>query len=331
MFPKRVIIENNRPPDHEDERRALHTVFNGEGFGGEDFKAKHVSALSDVEMRWQPQRGRSVIFAAAGTLTIECGTHTRTIDPGGRAILPPRLSVVLKVPKEVIAIVCTEFPLRGNSSVKASEGAELLLSDGALLQRDPWRANRRILFDLTGHPRGMKPASQVKTLNARQTAMLGGHYHYYAECYAVLRGHACWRFEDPNNADVWLEFTQEVGDYVRIPPHTAHACQVSSTCILLGATELPYNTASENDTPVKMAPIESRFEGGAYTRPPDGMFRVIGGDIKQATGLTGGPESWIVADVDTLKEAASIQRDSPMGLWRAIYTDSNERVKKERR
>ena len=129
------------------------------------------------------------------------------------------------------------------------------LGDVVLMDRgiDHEDYRRSLVTMFNGDIPGMEVARQIKFLIGKENpAVLGGHYHDYSECYAVLNGKGIWTLEDIETKEQkTVELVPQHTLY--IPPGVAHRVTIEPHVILIGATELPYKEAKENDKPYKFA------------------------------------------------------------------------------
>lgn len=100
---------------------------------------------------------------------------------------------------------------------------------------------RRTLFTaFNGDVEGFA-AQQVKFVDMKQDAVLGGHYHEYAELFYLLRGEGSFDLKDIDSSDKLVKtFDMMQGDMLFIPRRIAHRAEIKSESILVGCTAEPY-------------------------------------------------------------------------------------------
>lgn len=113
--------------------------------------------------------------------------------------------------------------------------------------------------DLTPWFNGDFLAKQVKIANIKKDAILGGHYHKYAELFTVLSGEAIFKVFNLNDPDKTIqEYKIIPGKKLFIPAQHPHEAKVKAGTILIGATEKEYISPQENDIPYPFPNLEDK-------------------------------------------------------------------------
>lgn len=89
-------------------------------------------------------------------------------------------------------------------------------------------------------------ARQAKAAQVNKAAILGGHFHDYAEMFYVVEGLMYFTLKDTRTKEDDF-YRLEPRCRLAIPPFVAHKAEAKADTLLLGFTEKRYVSAAEND------------------------------------------------------------------------------------
>jgi len=245
------LVYEHRGIDHQDERRALMTAFNGDFRAGEVTFAR--TDRSHYGFSTGETRAKTLFYMLEGEAWINVCPPGET-TPG----IAERYALVAKngrndrliVPKGVtcegqiysplgILVACTEpttTPSGYNpfNTVWGEAQFQTALAPG--------------VEELGGQHQPFT-AAQLKfaRVNPVNDVILGGHYHPdYREFFFILGGEAVFTTEDIESK-VRAETVLHTGEHLLILPKIAHKVVVRKGTTLVGCTEKPYVSPQVND------------------------------------------------------------------------------------
>lgn len=255
------VVAGSRGIDHEDNRRTLKTIFNGD-FGM--FSAAQVKII-DVFSEWPAgdhhHPYRELFFVEKGSAHyilrhIDSGIEMDgNLVPGSYVMVPPRVHHVL-FPKPGTTFFALE-----EDPASAGEIAKFFQATGVYIERPSkipglacdknvrahTNASRSIQFVCVGE-NPLFRAAQVKIADVKLALPLGGHYHSYFEMFFINNGTGEFTVEDPSTR-IREEYIVAKGGRILIPPGIAHKVTLTPGAQLIGLTQEPYISPKHNDVP----------------------------------------------------------------------------------
>ena len=235
------IIFEKRGVDHEDNRRALLTAFNGD-LGG--FKARSVGSAmpeKDMVIESEDEATETLLYLLGGEATVvvagDGAPKTYSLEKGTRLFIPQGLKYFAEVAGGSILVEC---------SAQREE-----TSDG---------------YHRINVPEGFA-AAQVKFADMHKEAVLGGHLHPdYREYFSMLKGNAEFTLADEVDQEIidvvrkyhdsllikvasqdWPEHHVDADSGLLVDSRVPHKGVVSNGGLLVGCTEKMYVSPDVND------------------------------------------------------------------------------------
>ena len=215
------VIFEKRGVDHEDERRAILTAFNGD-LG--DFKARSVGSVmptTDMTIASEDKSTETLLYLLDGEASVMVASGIKPklypLEKGTRLLIPEGMKYLAEISKDSILVECSA-------------------------QREPIAIGYQRL-DL---PEDFA-AEQVKFAAMHKKAILGGHYHPdYGEYFSMIQGEANFTLGSLDSKET-SEHHIAPGKGLLVVPNVPHKGVVSDGGILVGCTEKMYVSPDVND------------------------------------------------------------------------------------
>ena len=235
------VVFELRGVDHEDQRRAMITAFNGDLDG---FYARRLLFLrpSDGEMRIEGEGSRytspfrTLCYILEGNAQVKLSGNKEKPENYNLCVQDGQRARLL-VPKFV------------NYEIKVESGSILALASEMGDNFGMYGAGSRAKTALSTAFQQNFRAEQVKFALMKIDARLADHYHPdYREFFYMLKGEADFTLELIDSKERTQEHLNP-GDHLLISPRVGHKALVKQGSVLVGCTEKPYISAAINDCP----------------------------------------------------------------------------------